>query len=52
MENGTSYICTRRVNFAITSNNRADLAEWKNNLDQLVKRGKISENTRQRFEQG
>ena len=31
---------------------RADLAEWKNNLDQLVKRGKISENTRQRFEQG
>lgn len=58
IENKDSLGCLMDVGYgerlfdAITSNNRADLAEWKNNLDQLVKRGKISENTRQRFEQG
>jgi hypothetical protein len=38
---------------AITNNDkRGNLHDWQNNLNQLVKRGKISENTQQLFEEG
>ena len=41
------------LNQAITNNDkRGNLHDWQNNLNQLVKRGKISEKTQQLFEEG
>ena len=41
------------LNQAITNNDkRSNLHDWQNSLNQLVKRGKISEKTQQLFEEG
>ena len=41
------------LNQAIANNcKRGNLHDWQNNLNQLVKRGKISEKTQQLFEEG